>query len=284
MRGFIITERVTIIDGDGLRGYFSDIGKIKLLTEGGYTEVVEGMKLAKNEEERKVFEDILVKNSLRFVVSVAKKYLKKGFVLSDIINEGNLGLIEAAKRYDPNSGMKFISYAIWWIRKFIIIYVTESKMIRVPKNKLDDYNEITKFILEYELKNGSRPTIDVLVENGFTEKDYEFFNNFDYDVLDSIDLNVSDSDHSSKISDFIECEDMTLTDSYIEEEETKTKVGDLLSLVDENDRNVIIDLFGLNGSNEMSIFEASKKYGCSEKQIEKIQNKAIKQMRKRSIR
>ena len=160
MKSIRIGKTITDRSNEAFAKYLKDISKIKLLSKEEENEVVAKMKSGD-----KAAEDLLITSNLRFVISVAKQYQGQGIPLNDLINEGNCGLIEAARRFDPDKGVKFISYAVWWIRQAILQAITyTSRTVRQPMNQIHNFNKITKAIKAFEDKNQRVPTTRELAE------------------------------------------------------------------------------------------------------------------------
>src|SRR5215217_4881659 len=160
MRQLKITQQITARDNDSLERYLQEIGRMDLITPEEEVELARKIRSGSHDALEK-----LTKANLRFVVSVAKQYQHQGLSLSDLINEGNIGLIKAAQRFDESKGFKFISYAVWWIRQSIMQALVEnSRMVRLPLNKIGSYSKVTKMMVKFEQNFEREPTRDELAE------------------------------------------------------------------------------------------------------------------------
>jgi RNA polymerase primary sigma factor len=222
----------------------------------------------------------LIVSNLRFVVSVAKTFQNQGLTFEDLVNEGNLGLIKALERYDPNIGVKFFSYAVWWIRQSIMQAIMETgKIVRIPTNKKESYHLINKHIDKLTQKFERTPTLDEIVESVG-----EFDNNKINEILKTNFKQISlDEPVFQKNGD----EDTTMNDllpSYKIYESSKQQkvlddVTDLLSVLSEMERDIIIMHYGIFSDDKYTLEEIGAKYKLSRERVRQIEDKAIKKLR-----
>jgi len=221
----------------------------------------------------------LVKSNLRFVVSIAKAYRHKGLSLNDLINEGNLGLIRAAMRFDETKGYKFISYAVWWIRQGILQAIQEnSRMIRLPQNKVGALNKISKAKnwLEQELER--EPTAkEIATEMQMEQKDLARFSEYNKQVLyleDSIRSN-----DSSQLIDLIEDPDTEQADHNILNESLQDEICDALDSLSEKEATVIKLYFGINAERGMTLDEIAQQFRITKERVRQIKERGLTKLR-----
>jgi len=227
--------------------------------------------------DRKALEK-LTKANLRFVVSVAKQYQNQGLSLQDLINEGNVGLIKAAEKFDETRGFKFISYAVWWIRQSILQAIAEqSRIVRLPLNQVGSVNKINKILSKFEQENERRPSINEIAEKTDLPEDK---------IEDAIKVTGR---HISVDAPFVDGEDNSLldllantdtptVDNELVKESLRTEIADALQYLNERERNVIEAFFGINQM-EMTLEEIGDKYGLTRERVRQIKEKAIRRLR-----
>lgn len=278
MRQLKITKSITNRESQSLEKYLQEIGKVDLLTPEEEVELAKRIKQGDQAALEK-----LTKANLRFVVSVAKQYQNQGLSLSDLINEGNLGLIKAAQRFDETRGFKFISYAVWWIRQSILQALAEqSRIVRLPLNKVGSLNKINKAFSELEQEYEREPSSDELA-----------------DLLDipteevETTLGVA-ARHVSMDAPFVEGEDNSLldvlensatpgTDSALEYKESLRKeIERSLSTLTERQCDVIKLYFGIGVEHPMSLEDIGEKFGLTRERVRQIKDKAINKLRSAS--
>ncbi len=275
MRQLKITKSITNRESQSLEKYLQEIGKVDLLTP---EEEVELAKRIKQGDERALEE--LTEANLRFVVSVAKQYQNQGLSLSDLINEGNLGLIKAGQRFDETRGFKFISYAVWWIRQSILQALAEqSRIVRLPLNKVGSLNKINRTFSELEQEFEREPTAEELSE-----------------VLDISTDEVETTmmvaaRHVSVDAPFVEGEDNSLldvlendntpdTDSAIEYTESlRREIERSLNTLTERQRDVIKYYFGIGIEHSLSLEDIGDRFGLTRERVRQIKDKAINRLR-----
>ncbi|MCK4465084.1 MAG: sigma-70 family RNA polymerase sigma factor [Bacteroidales bacterium] len=273
MRQLMITKSITNRQTKSLDKYLKDISKIELIT------VDEEIKLARRiKKGDKTAFNKLIKANLRFVVSVAKQYQNRGLSLPDLINEGNLGLIKAAEKFDETRGFKFISYAVWWIRQSIIQALTEqTRIVRLPLNKVGSLNKIYKAFSKLEQEYERTPSPEELADAMELPKEK---------VTDT--LNVSGL-HVSVDAPFVDGEDKSLLDvlpnndspiadkTLMNESLIKEIERALATLID-RERDIIKLSFGI-GIQDMSHEEIGEKFGITRERVRQIKEKAIRRLR-----
>ena len=273
MRQLKITKSITNRESASLDKYLQEIGREDLITVEEEVELAQAIKKG----DRKALEK-LTKANLRFVVSVAKQYQNQGLSLPDLINEGNLGLIKAAEKFDETRGFKFISYAVWWIRQSILQALAEqSRIVRLPLNQVGSLNKIGKVLSRFEQENERRPSAEELAEE------------LDIPVDKITDTLKVSGRHVSVDAPFVEGEDNSLLDVLVNED-TPTTDGTLmyeslsreidraLATLTERESDIIKMFFGI-GCQEVTLEEIGDKFGLTRERVRQIKEKAIRRLR-----
>lgn len=253
---------------DSIGKYFKDVRKSTILTPSEEVKLAERIK----EGDEKAVE-LLVKANLKFVISVAKEYQNQGLPLSDLINEGNYGLVKAAKRFDHEKGFRFISYAVWWIRQAILQSLNDNaRMVRLPANIINKITYLNKEISKFEFINEREPVYGEIFDKDKEVMDLIYFPkclslnetiNEDGDELIELIPNLDDEDNQLEI------------DNRVKDELQKT-----LSVLDDREKEIIENYFGINTSLEPMTLEAiGEKYNLTKERIRQIKEKAIRKLR-----
>ena len=209
----------------------------------------------------------LTKANLRFVVSVAKQYQNQGLSLADLINEGNVGLIRAAEKFDETRGFKFISYAVWWIRQSILQAISEqSRIVRMPLNQIGSANKINRWLNKFEQENERNPSLDEIAEALLAN----------YKQL-SVDSPIGQDDGNCLL-DIMPGNPQTNTDHEMLMESLRKEIGRVLKCLEVRERNIIEACFGINQP-EMTLEEIGDKYGLTRERVRQIREKAIRKLR-----
>ncbi|MEL7121808.1 MAG: RNA polymerase sigma factor RpoD/SigA [Bacteroidota bacterium] len=275
MRQLKITKSITNRESQSLEKYLQEIGKVDLLTPEEEVELAKRIKQGDQAALEK-----LTKANLRFVVSVAKQYQNQGLSLSDLINEGNLGLIKAAQRFDETRGFKFISYAVWWIRQSILQALAEqSRIVRLPLNKVGSLNKINKAFSELEQEYEREPSSEELAE--MLEIPTE-------EVETTLGVAAR---HVSMDAPFVEGEDNSLldvlensstpdTDQELDYNQSlRREIERSLSTLTERQCDVIKLYFGIGVEHPMSLEDIGEKFGLTRERVRQIKDKAINKLR-----
>lgn len=277
MRQLKISKQITNRESQSLDKYLQEIGKVDLLTPD--EEVILAQKIKQGDQ---ISLERLTKANLRFVVSVAKQYQNQGLSLGDLINEGNLGLIKAAQRFDETRGFKFISYAVWWIRQSILQALAEqSRIVRLPLNRVGSLNKISKTYSELEQKFEREPSPEELAEV------LEISAN---EVVDTMKISGR---HVSVDAPFVQGEENSLLDVLENDTEEKPdqelmndslrrEVLRALSTLTPREAEVIMYYFGLNGEQAMTLEEIGEKFNLTRERVRQIKEKAIRRLRQTS--
>jgi RNA polymerase primary sigma factor len=276
MRQLKISTNITSRESLALDKYLNDIGKIDLLTPEEETNLA---KRIKNGDE--VALEKLTKANLRFVVSVAKQYQNQGLSLSDLINEGNVGLMKAAKRFDETKGFKFISYAVWWIRQSILQAIVEySRMVRIPLNRLTAYNKVNDAWVSFVQKNEREPTHEEMAEIlGVSEKDVTLMMRGNHKHI-SVDAPLSDDDGSISMVDMMSYGDEDTPDLKLMEESLRMDIFEGLEVLSPREADIIKSFYGLDGNKPMTLDEISEMYDMSKERVRQIKEKSLRRMRR----
>ncbi|MCB0701682.1 MAG: RNA polymerase sigma factor RpoD/SigA [Candidatus Kapaibacterium sp.] len=274
-----ITKQYTNRESQSLDKYLQEIGRVDLITAEEEIELAQLIKKGGVPGMRAL--EKMVKANLRFVVSVAKQYQNQGLSLGDLINEGNLGLIKAAKRFDETRGFKFISYAVWWIRQSILQALAEqSRIVRLPLNRVGALNKIGKKFSELEQEFEREPTAT--------------------ELADELEMSISEITETIKISGrhlsvdapFVQGEDNSLLDvlpneqqpppdTDLMQESLRTEVKQVLTTLSEREAEVIKLYFGIDG-NSLTLEEIGEKFNLTRERVRQIKEKAIRRLRHQS--
>jgi len=272
MRQLKITKRITNRDSESITKYFNEISKIPLLTD---TQEIDLAKKATSGDDKAL--DKLVRGNLRFVISVAKQYQNRGLPLEDLVNEGNLGLIKAAKKFDSNRGFKFISYAVWWIRQAIMQSLAEqSRLIRIPSNQTSSIYKVNKAISNLEQILEREPTDDEVQQS---------LEGIDVKVKDvrmmtgrtvSLETPISEDDGALTLMDFIPNKDSISPDSDLNKESMKADLEKVLDRLTPRQKSVVCMYFGLLGQQAMTLEEIGEYFELTRERVRQIKDGALK--------
>lgn len=253
--------------------YLQEIGHEELLTTDQEVELAQRIRKG----DKRALEK-LTKANLRFVVSVAKQYQNQGLSLPDLINEGNVGLIKAAEKFDETRGFKFISYAVWWIRQSILQAIAEqSRLVRLPLNQVGSVNKIARELSRFEQEHERKPSVDEIAERVDLPEDK---------IADamkansrhvSMDAPIADGEDSSMI-DFLSG-DSSNTDRELAIESLKAEVSRILKVLTDKEQKVLRAFFGIDGSPEMTLDEIGEKYNLTRERVRQIKEKALRRLR-----
>jgi RNA polymerase primary sigma factor len=276
MRQLKITKQVTNRETASLDKYLQEIGRVDLITA---EEEVELARKIHNGDQAAL--EKLTKANLRFVVSVSKQYQNQGLSLPDLINEGNLGLIKAAQRFDETRGFKFISYAVWWIRQSILQALAEqSRIVRLPLNKIGAINKINKTFSKLEQEFEREPSfseIAVMLEISENEVK-ESIKNIGRHVSMDAPLNTSD-DNSGSMYDLLQSEDNPSPEFGLLHESLKREIERALHTLTSREADVVKLYFGLSGQHSMTLEEIGEKFDLTRERVRQIKEKAIRRLK-----
>jgi RNA polymerase primary sigma factor len=274
MRQLKITKQVTNRETASLDKYLQEIGKVELITAQEEVELAQRIKAGDQRALEK-----LTKANLRFVVSVAKQYQNQGLTLPDLINEGNLGLIKAAQRFDETRGFKFISYAVWWIRQSILQALAEqSRIVRLPLNKIGSINKINKAYATLEQTHQRPPSAEEIAEVlEMSEDDVkESLRNSGRHV--SMDAPLVEGEDSN-LYDVLNSSDSPHPDQDLMVDSLRTEIERSLATLTPREGDVIRLYFGLNGQHPLTLEEIGEKFDLTRERVRQIKEKAIRRMK-----
>lgn len=273
MRQLKITKSITNRESASLDKYLQEIGREELITVEDEVELAQRIRKGDQAALEK-----LTRANLRFVVSVAKQYQNQGLSLPDLINEGNLGLIKAAEKFDETRGFKFISYAVWWIRQSILQAIAEqSRIVRLPLNQVGSVNKINRVLNKFEQEHERRPSIDEIADNVDIphEKIEEAMKVNSRHV--SVDAPFAEGEDNSLL-DVLPNNDSPMADKKLVMESLREEINRALQTLNERERNIIEAFFGIN-QQEMTLEEIGDKYGLTRERVRQIKEKAIRRLR-----
>lgn len=273
MRQLKIATQITNRDSQAVEKYLQEISRISMITPEEETTLAQKIHVGDQRALEK-----LVKANLRFVVSVAKQYQHQGLSLSDLINEGNLGLIKAAQRFDETKGFKFISYAVWWIRQSILQALAEQgRLVRLPQNKIGTYNKANKAYIAFEQEHEREPLTEELasiLEMSETEIANIFSSNTRHTSLDAPVHEAEDVAMGDLLEGSNDTDDTVMKDSL------KAEIQRILKSLSVREAEIISAYFGLEGDSGPSVEEIGQKYDLTKERIRQIKERAIKRLQK----
>ena len=274
MRQLKITKQVTNRETASLDKYLQEIGKVELITAEEEVELAQRIR-----QGDKIALEKLTKANLRFVVSVSKQYQNQGLSLPDLINEGHLGLIKAAQRFDETRGFKFISYAVWWIRQSILQALAEqSRIVRLPLNKIGSINKINKTYAKLEQEFEREPNAEEIAEAlDITEAEVkESMKNAGRHVSMDAPL-VQDEDNN--MYDVLKSDEVVTPETELLYESLRKEIDRAISTLTPREADVVRLYFGLNGSHPMTLEEIGEKFDLTRERVRQIKEKAIRRLK-----
>ena len=264
-------KKSILVNPDEIQLYIKDLKKIPVISHQRQEEIFEMLNNKKiTKEEKKVLYDELIVGNLRFVINVSKAYQNQGMDLLDIIAEGNIGLIKAAERFDPTSGFKFISYAVWWIKQTIMASLNENcRTIRIPSNLVQDAQKQKK--------------VEISEEDNFFINNVEDETPIGINLPYCIGLYKEINEDGDQLIDVIPNREAESPDAILNSpEEIKKKVSAMLSVLDEREKIIIEKYYGLTGI-ESNLEDLGEEFGCTKERIRQLRDKAIKKLRNESF-
>lgn len=273
MRPIKISNQITTRESPSLDKYLQEIGKISLLSTDEEIQLTRKIK-----EGDKLALDKLTKANLRFVVSISKQYQNQGLTLGDLINEGNMGLIKSAERFDETRGFKFISFAVWWIRQSILqALADQSRIVRLPLNRVGSLNKLNKTMLDLEQKYEREPSTEELAEElDMTISEIDDTLRISKKHI-SMDLPIGPDDENSLL-DIMENENVISPDSVLVNDSLKTEISRVLHTLTERESDVITLYYGLNNKPAMSLDDIGIELGITRERVRQIREKTIEKL------
>ncbi len=277
MRQLKISKSITNREQGALDKYLADIAKMEMLTPEEEVELAQKIKQGDRAAQNR-----LVEANLRFVVSVAKQYQNQGLALADLINEGNVGLIKAAQRFDETKGFKFISYAVWWIRQSILQAVAEqSRVVRLPLNQVGMLGRVKKTASQLEQLYQRKPTVKEIADNlDMPEEKVEYVLGINTYTV-SMDAPVTDDDDMS-LADTLVMDDHKDTDVSLVRETERAAIRHSLAVLSERERTILTLYFGLDADHSCTLEEIGFMLDMTRERVRQVKNKALKKLRARS--
>ena len=279
MRSIRISERITKRDNNSFKQYLNEIDGIDMFTP---EEEVECAKRAYNGDRDAINE--MVRRNLRFVVSVAKQYESANAPLEDLVNEGNIGLVMAAEKYNGSTGFKFITYAVFWIRKLILEYIAKNgRLVRLPANKINNLSKMNQQITELEQKHGRGVHLPELIDElgsimSIDEiKELETISNTKFDSLDEL---IGDGDNKFSLYEIISDDACKPSDHLLHESDFKKRLNKTLNKLKPRDKEIMVLLFGLDGSAPLTLKEVGEHVGLTREMVRQIREKTLKLLKK----
>lgn len=275
MRQLKITKKITTREAQSLDKYLTEIAKIELITAEDEVNLAHRIKAGDDKALEK-----LVNANLRFVVSVAKQYPLSNMSLSDLINEGNLGLIKAASRFDPSRGFKFISYAVWWIRQSILQALGEqSRIVRLPLNRVGSLNKISHAFSALEQKHQREPTAEELATVLDTTED-DVRNVMSYRTRKvSMDAPMGHDPDAGSLMEVMADEDSAKPDSQLMIHSLREEIQRALSTLNERESQVLSMYYGLSGGHALSLNDIGHQFDLTQERVRQIKEKATRKLR-----
>jgi RNA polymerase primary sigma factor len=271
-----LTRQLTNRENKSLDLYFQEIGKYVLLKPE--EEIDLAIKIKKGDM---AAQDKLVRANLRFVVSVAKMYQNQGLSLGDLINEGNIGLVKAAQRFDETRGFKFISYAVWWVRQGIMSAIADqSRVVRLPLNRVGNLTKLGKVYRELEQEFERKPTTEELAKIlEITSDEVAYILQISSRQV-SVDAPFNNSDENkTTLMDVLHNEEQPMPDTDLMQDSLKNEVADILSTLDEREAEVIRLSFGIGSNQKATLEEIGERFNLTRERIRQIKENALRKLR-----
>ena len=276
MRQLKITQQITQRSDQSTVRYFQDINKYSLIT----AEEEVSLSIRIRHGDTIALEKLVVAN-LRFVVSVAKQYQNQGLSFPDLINQGNLGLVKAAQKFDETRGFKFISYAVWWIRQSIMEAISEhTRIVRLPLNRISSINKISKAIPYLEQKLEREPTNTEIADYlEFSLEEVETANDIKKKQISFDKPLINDGESDFSLYDIIQNQDFPTPDNHLIDESVRVNIQRAIGKLTNRESGVLTMCYGLNNSTVLSLYDIAIKYGTSTERIRQIKNSALVKLR-----
>ncbi|MBC8046915.1 MAG: RNA polymerase sigma factor RpoD/SigA [Fimbriimonadaceae bacterium] len=276
MRQLKISASITSRETESLEKYLNEISKLPMISPEEEVELAKRIKLGDELALEK-----LTKANLRFVVSVSKQYQGQGLTLSDLINEGNVGLIKAAQRFDETKGFKFISYAVWWIRQSIMLAIVEqSRLVRLPLNKVGSYTKLNKLAHKLEQEYEREPTMEELAEiMNLKESDVKELSLGSAKHV-SMDAPISNDGEEGTMLDLLEGDNTDNPDKGLISDSLRGEIARVLTMLTDRESEIVAAYYGLNGFQPLNLEEIAARFDLTRERVRQIKERAIRRLRK----
>lgn len=283
MKQLVITARVTNRESESFQLYLKEIAQIPVFTPEEENECA--LKASLGDEKAR---EELIKRNLRFVVSVAKQYATAANPLEDLVNEGNIGLMKAADKFQPERGFKFISYGVWHIRKLILEYLSKNgRMVRLPANKINALSKLDKMIVDLEQKLGRNVDIQEIVAELDAEldgTDYAQLDVLNSYSIDSLDREIDGDDSSHTLSDMLaDTDTFRAPDHLLVDGDIKFNIDRILNTLKPRERQIICSIYGLDGHARKTLKEIGEDFGVTREMIRQIKEKTLETLKKKLV-
>lgn len=283
MKQLVITARVTNRESESFQLYLKEIAQIPVFTPEEENECA--LKASLGDEKAR---EELIKRNLRFVVSVAKQYATAANPLEDLVNEGNIGLMKAADKFQPERGFKFISYGVWHIRKLILEYLSKNgRMVRLPANKINALSKLDKMIVDLEQKLGRNVDIQEIVAELDAEldgTDYAQLDVLSSYSIDSLDREIDGDDSSHTLSDMLaDTDTFKAPDHLLVDGDIKFNIDRILNTLKPRERQIICSIYGLDGHARKTLKEIGEDFGVTREMIRQIKEKTLETLKKKLV-
>ncbi len=269
-------NKIRFFDEDkSLSQYLKEISKIQLLTPDGEIELAKAARSGDEEAHNR-----LVESNLRFVVSIAKNYRNRGLSFLDLINEGNLGLIKAARTFDPNRGVRFVSYAVWWIKQSILAAIMDKgDMVRIPQSHVKKVRKLTRQIRETQLQKGDRVgSAEIMKSTGMDQKNYDAVTQFNHGYL-SLDTTFIGDGDTTILSLLKDPKDIHSFEKSLMDEDLLGHLQKALKSLQKRDEIILTWRFGLDGKGERTLDEIGRRLNISKERVRQIEERAMQRLR-----
>ncbi len=278
MKPLVITTKITTRESDSFKAYLKEVSSIEAF-ETPEAEHECAMKAWNGDEKAK---EELIKRNLRFVISCAKQYKMNGASLEDLVNEGNIGITTAADRFDPTMGYKFISYAVWWIRKDIAAFLSSnSRTIKLPTNKVTAVSKYKKRLeaLEQVLQRPAEKSDMLMAHNDYTSDDVDLLNELAFNDTTSLDMQVGSDSGSASLYELIADSSMGRADELTMKSDMEVNINALISSLSAHEKDIITRLYGLNGNAPETLADIGEYYEISRESVRQRRDKAFKRIK-----
>jgi RNA polymerase primary sigma factor len=278
MKTLRINQKITSREISSFKQYLKEVNEIPLLSPTEESDLAE--KAVKGD---KLAADELVTRNLRFVISVAKQYATDKISLEDLVNEGNIGLIKAVEKFDPTKGYKFISFAVWWVRKLIMEFVSNyGKSVRIPANRINELSKLNKYVSAVEQKNCHKADIEEVI-NQFSKEmsvdEFVLLDSLNCFSIESLDREVGTDEGSGvSVSYLMYDENDDKTDYLLGDSDIKSEVNIALSTLKPRNKKIMEMLFGMNGYQTMTLQEVGDEIGLTREMVRQVKTKSLEQM------